>query len=167
MPPLSELRELSKQLRDSEWTCRLSEFREFHGQPRPHLRLRRPVQPGLAPLRDHPRSTPDSPHTSPAPLLAVPRARSVVLLLAPGQMAIYYTGLTFVQVSMTAMGTHEDLNNERMQRTMYAEGTAAQPAHDEYSTTGDSTSLDMAGLASELHGIVQWWRNPIFRGPRS
>ena len=42
-----------------------------------------------------------------------------------------------------------------MQRTMMdAEGTTAQPAYDEYSTTGDSSSLDMAGLASELHDIA-------------
>ena len=31
---------------------------------------------------------------------------------------------------MTAMDARKDLNNERMQRTMDAEQTAAQPAHD-------------------------------------
>ena len=55
---------------------------------------------------------------------------------------------------MTAMDAREDLNNERMQRTMDAKETAAQPAYDEYSTTGDSTSLGMAGLAVELGEIA-------------
>ena len=55
---------------------------------------------------------------------------------------------------MTAMDAREDLDNERIQRTMDAEETAAKPAYDEYSTTNDSTSLDMAGFASELNGIA-------------
>ena len=55
---------------------------------------------------------------------------------------------------MTAMDAREDLNNERMQSTMDEEHTAAQPAPDDYSTTGDSTSLDMADLAAQLSDIT-------------
>ena len=59
--------------------------------------------------------------------------------------------LPFDQVCMTAMDAREDLNNERMKRTMDEEKTAAQPAPDDYSTTGDSTSLELGDLAAELH----------------
>ena len=55
---------------------------------------------------------------------------------------------------MTAMDAREDLNNERMQRTMDEEHTAAQPAPDDYLTTGDSTSLDLGDLAAELHDMA-------------
>ena len=77
----------------------------------------------------------------------VPEKRGV----APGSWADdKYTGLTFDQVCMTAMGAREVLINERMQRTMDAEETSAQPACDEFSTTGDSTCLGMVALAAEL-----------------
>ena len=52
------------------------------------------------------------------------------------------------------MDAREDLNNERMQRTMDEEHTADQPAHDDYSTTGDSTTLDLGDLAAQLHDIA-------------
>ena len=52
----------------------------------------------------------------------VPEKRGV----APGSWADdNYTGLSFDQVCMTAMDAREDLNNERMQRTMDEEHTAA------------------------------------------
>ena len=41
-----------------------------------------------------------------------------------------------------------------MKRTMDEEHTAAQPAPDDYSTTGDSTSLDLGDVAAQLHGIA-------------
>ena len=81
----------------------------------------------------------------------VPEKRGV----APGSWADdNYTGLSFDQVCMTAMDAREDLNNERMQRTMDEEHTADQPAPDDYSTTGDSTSLDLGDLAAQLHDIA-------------
>ena len=81
----------------------------------------------------------------------VPEKRGV----APGSWADdNYTGLSFDQVCMTAMDVREDLNNERMQRTMDEEHTAAQPAPDNYSTTGDSTSLGLGNLAAQLHDIA-------------
>jgi len=81
----------------------------------------------------------------------VPEKRGV----APGSWADdNYTGLSFDQVCMTAMDAREDLNNERMQRTMDEEHTADQPAPDDYSTTGDSTTLDLSDLAAQLHGIA-------------
>ena len=80
----------------------------------------------------------------------VPEKRGV----APGSWADgMYTGLSFDQVCMTAMDAREDLN-ERMQRTMDEEHTAAQPAPDDYSTTGDSTTLDLGDLAAQLHEIA-------------
>ena len=64
----------------------------------------------------------------------VPEKRGV----APGSWTDgNYTGLSFDQVCMTAMGAREDLNNERMQHAMDEEHTAAQPAPGDYSTTGD------------------------------
>jgi hypothetical protein len=81
----------------------------------------------------------------------VPEKRGV----APGSWADdNYTGLSFDQVCMTAMDAREDLNNERMQRTMDEEHTADQPAPDDYSTTGDSTTLDLGDLAAQLHDIA-------------
>ena len=81
----------------------------------------------------------------------VPEKRGV----APGSWADgNCTGLPFDQVYRTAMDAREDLNNERMQRTMDDEHTAAQPAPDDYSTTGDLTSLDLGDLAAQLHGIA-------------
>ena len=82
----------------------------------------------------------------------VPKKRGV----APGSWADgSYTGLSFGQVCMTAMGAREDLlNNERMQRTMDEEHTAAQLAPGDYSITGDSTSLDLGHLAAQLHDIA-------------
>ena len=57
----------------------------------------------------------------------VPEKRGV----APGSWAdAIFTGLSFGQVCMTAMDAREDLNNERMQRTMDEEHTAAQLAPD-------------------------------------
>ena len=81
----------------------------------------------------------------------VPEKRGV----APGSWADgNYTCLSLDQVCMTAMGSREDLNNERMQRTMDEEHTAAQPAPDDYSTTGDSAVFDLGGLVSELHDMA-------------
>ena len=81
-----------------------------------------------------------------------------MLLLALGHLGTWadgnYTGLLFGQVRMTAMGAREDLNNERMQRTMEEEHTAAQPAPDDYSTTGDSTRLNLGDLIAELHDMA-------------
>ena len=78
-----------------------------------------------------------------------------MLLLALGQTTTTLdTGLSFDQVCMTAMDAREDLNNERMQRTMDEEHTADQPAPDDYSTTGDSTTLDLGDLAAQLHDIA-------------
>ena len=52
------------------------------------------------------------------------------------------------------MDVREDMNNERMQRTMDDEHAADQPAPFDYSTTGDSTALGLGDLAAQLHDIA-------------